>query len=249
MSDNQRVDGFLAWLSAPQRDLPWGWSQVLMVLVVFAVSLLIIGTTIAVTLDENAAGIRTESVLIGWLVGLLIAGAFTLIRFRGDPEQFKALSLNSPRVNPLLLLLLGFGFGLLADLIAGLGSGNFGTAAALRGVPTDNPQYLINAGTFSIVVQPVVEGLIFFGVLLPTLRRAIGPWPGLLTASVAFAGVHAAVYAAGLVDNLLVWYGLVLPLILGFGLGVVRVWSNSTRGAIIAYIGAGATLFFVGLVT
>jgi membrane protease YdiL (CAAX protease family) len=44
---------------------------------------------------------------------------------------------------------------------------------------------------FAVVVAPVVEELLFRGILLPLLVRRAGPAPGLALASAAFAALHA----------------------------------------------------------
>jgi membrane protease YdiL (CAAX protease family) len=50
-----------------------------------------------------------------------------------------------------------------------------------------------------VVVAPVVEEIVYRGVLLSRLRRSMGPWPAILVAAGAFAAIHlvdpAAVYA------------------------------------------------------
>jgi uncharacterized protein len=49
------------------------------------------------------------------------------------------------------------------------------------------------------VVAPVVEEIVYRGVLLSRLRRSMGPWPAILASAAGFAAIHlvdpAAIYA------------------------------------------------------
>lgn len=247
MVEERELRGVRAWLSAPQADVPWGWTQILVVLVVSALSMLMIASSVALSLDSAEDAGRTGSLLLGWLIGLLIMGAFVLVRWRRYPEHFAALRLIDSRLHPALMLMIGVGIGLSADVVAGLGSGTFGAVAPIRGLDLTRVGPLFLSALFLVLVQPLVEGLVFFGVLLPTLRKTIGPWPGLLTTALAFAGFHMAIYAAPLQGNFVVWYGFVLPLVVGFGLAAMRVWAASTRSAMIAYVGTGITLLLVSM--
>ncbi len=47
-----------------------------------------------------------------------------------------------------------------------------------------------------VVVAPVVEEIVYRGVLLSRLRRSMGPWPSILASAALFAAVHLADPAA-----------------------------------------------------
>jgi membrane protease YdiL (CAAX protease family) len=77
---------------------------------------------------------------------------------------------------------------------------------ALRGVPPDNTSFLVGipvaelllVAFAAVVVAPVVEELLFRGLLLQGLMLRIGFWPAALLSSVAFGVLHmASLDAAG----------------------------------------------------
>jgi membrane protease YdiL (CAAX protease family) len=186
------------------------------------------------------------SLVIGWTVGLLLTAAFVLVRWRSSTEKFAALRIfgESAQSNrPLILMFIfGIGIGLLANLTAGLGSGNhFATIAPLQGIYTGFEIVpLLLAIVFAVIVQPLAESLIFFGVIQPRLRATLGGYAGIVTTALLYAGTHYVVY--GLRPDVVInplWYGFIAPLVLGLMFGVVRVWMRSTRAAIVANIGAG----------
>lgn len=249
MTNERELRGLMAWLNAPQGTVPWRWAQVGLVFAVLALSMILIASTVALSLAGVNDVAQQSDLLIGWAIGFVITGAFVLIRWRRHAEDFAALRLGSSRLHLALMVMIGVGIALTASLAAGLGSGNFGAVAPVRGLALDNLGALLLAGVFLIGVQPLVETLIFFGILLPTLRGAMGPWPGLLTTSIGFAGFHLLIYGTALAANLPLWYGFVLPLVLGLGLAMVRVWANSTRAAAVAYIGAGITFLLISATT
>ena len=59
--------------------------------------------------------------------------------------------------------------------------------------------YSIVVFVLLVVVAPVVEEIVYRGVLLSRLRRSMGPWPAIVVSAGVFAAIHlvdpAAVYA------------------------------------------------------
>jgi membrane protease YdiL (CAAX protease family) len=245
-------EGFFAQLGRNYAAPPWSLFDVGMVLGVLAVTLMMIGSVLASLLSPDNLVPTPTGLVIGWTVGLILAAAFVLVRWRSSSEKFVALRIvgeSAQSKRPLILMFIfGIGIGLLANLTASLGGDNqFATIAPLQGIYTTfEIRPLLLGIVFAVIVQPLAEGLIFFGVLQPRLRATIGGYFGLLITALLYAGTHYLVYGLrlGVVINPL-WYGFIAPFVLGLMFGVVRVWMRSTRAVIIANIGAGIVAILV----
>jgi membrane protease YdiL (CAAX protease family) len=202
----------------------------------------VVASLVSVSPAPAAAGF-----LLGWMTGLVLTGAFVLVRWRQSAVKFAALMAGDSRFPLPVMGLIGIGAALTADLIAAWGS-EFGVVAALRGLET-SPQTLLLAGVFLLLVQPVTEALVFAGVLLPRLRASAGAWPGLLLTAFFFAGYHYLVFGARLMGSAALWYGFMLPLIIGLVMLIMRVYANSTRAAMTVHAGSGFVALAVLLIT
>jgi membrane protease YdiL (CAAX protease family) len=253
-SNKTAQDSFFAQLGQRYAPPPWSLFEAGLAFGVLLIGLLLIGTVIAANLSPDNATLTPQGQVIGWLVGLTLAAAFVLVRWRSSTEKFAALRLvgitaQSER-SLVLVFMLGIGMGLTANLSAALGSnGHFETIAPLQGIYTSFalPSVLLGS-LFALIVQPAAESLIFFGVIQPRLRATCGAYGGLLLTAVLYAATYYLVYGvrAGVVLNPF-WYGFVAPLICGLTLGVVRVWLRSTRAALVAHVGAGVVAVLVML--
>jgi membrane protease YdiL (CAAX protease family) len=87
-----------------------------------------------------------------------------------------------------------------------------------------------------VTAGPVIEELLFRGLLQPVLVSLAGVFPGILITSLLFAGVH-------LPQNAGVWQSAVIIGIAGFGFGVVRHITGSTRASSIMHIAYNALPF------
>ena len=93
---------------------------------------------------------------------------------------------------------------------------------------------------FGVTLGPVIEELLFRGLLQPVLVSAIGAFPGILATSVLFAALH-------LQQNALIWQSGVIIGIAGFGFGVIRHITGSTRASSIAHVAYNALPFAITL--
>ncbi len=93
---------------------------------------------------------------------------------------------------------------------------------------------------FGITVGPVVEELLFRGLLQPVLANALGVFPGILLTSLLFAVMH-------LPQNAGIWQSAVVIGVAGFGFGVVRHVSGSTRASTVAHVAYNSLPFAVTL--
>jgi membrane protease YdiL (CAAX protease family) len=236
-------------LAEPQTPPPWTVGETVALLVALLLATLIIGTTAASFIFGGA--VSPVSLLFGWTVGLVVITAYVLV-IRRQQGHFPALNLRNEILLPLpYVLLLGVAAALTIDLVIAI-IGGFHVTPALTCVGGDFNsssvwfEWLL-AAVFIILVQPVAEGLVFMGVLLPRLRASMGAVNGILATGVLFGVFHALVYGATLTGGTMLWYGFVMPLLTGLFLAAVRVYTDSTRAAIIAQVGMGMILLLAAL--
>jgi len=235
----------LALIATPQLAPPWPLSEVGLTLLALALGVLGLGAGVASSLSGGGP-LTLGALLIGWIVGLTVVGAYVWAVRTRTAADYEALRLVKPRSHPLLLMLLGATSALTLDVLAGLASGTFLGALELRGA-AGLADWLAGA-LLLMVVQPIVHGLVFAGVLLPRLRASLGPWGGYLSMALLLAVYHGLAYSSGLSGALALWYGLIVPLGWGLVLGAVRLRSASTSAAILVGLGYGLMAWVLALV-
>jgi membrane protease YdiL (CAAX protease family) len=240
MTDQVR-EGWWARLGNRPAAPPWSSGEALLAVAALLISMIVIASAITITLTAPASTPETGTFISGWAVGLLLSAAFVLIRWRRSAQKFAGLAYAAPHYPLFLALLLGVAAGLTADLLAAWGSGGFFPSAALIGVDGGDVAGLLLAVIFTVILQPAVEGLIFFGVVLPRLRASLGGYAGMFAAALLFGGYYALVFGARLTDSSVLWYGFIAPLLVGVMAAVMRAHTGSTRAATITLMGAGMT--------
>ena len=100
---------------------------------------------------------------------------------------------------------------------------------------------LLAITAFGVTAGPVIEELLFRGLLQPVAIYVTGVLPGILITSAFFAAMH-------LPQNGGVWQSGVIIGIAGFGFGVIRHVTGSTRASSIAHIAYNALPFAVTLI-
>jgi membrane protease YdiL (CAAX protease family) len=103
----------------------------------------------------------------------------------------------------------------------------------------NDPASRIAVALFGITLGPVVEELLFRGLLQPVLVSTIGVFPGILLTSILFGALH-------LTQNAFIWQTGVLITLVGFVLGTVRHLSGSTKASTVVHI-AYNSLPFIAL--
>ena len=93
---------------------------------------------------------------------------------------------------------------------------------------------------FGVTLGPIIEELLFRGLLQPVLVSAAGVFPGILITSLLFALLH-------LQQNAGIWQSGVIIAIAGFGFGVVRHVTGSTRASSIVHVAYNSLPFAVTL--
>lgn len=190
---------------------------------------------------------RTTLVLSGGQTACL-ALLLLALRAASPPGTLAALGLRSERLAaevrrgartwlgclPLFALLLVATTGLLQLL--GLRTGGH---SLVRAIEREGLSLLLPVVVQAVLVAPLREELLFRGLLLPPLQRALGALPGLALSALLFAAVHGAL-------------GVALPMLLLGGLfGALR--ATAPDGSLVASITAhalhnGATLLLVGAI-
>lgn len=251
--DDENKSGFFAWLGEPEAAPPWSMGETIAALVAYALALTMLASGVALSgvasinapipaealLSSINAPIPAEALLFGWTVGLLVAAAFVFFTRQRRPQQRAALALHSASLLPLpIVLLLGLAAAFTIDLIAAAGVGSILPLAPLRGLGSDAGTWLL-AAVFLLLAQPLGEGLVFQGLLLPRLRASLGPWGGWLLTGLLYALLSFLIYGAQISGADQIWYGLIAPLLSGLFLGALRVRSGSTRAAIVGQMGLG----------
>jgi membrane protease YdiL (CAAX protease family) len=92
-----------------------------------------------------------------------------------------------------------------------------------------DPASRIAIAVMGVTVAPVVEELLFRGLLQPVLISSAGVLPGILITSAIFGALHLS-------QNGNLWQSGVVIMLVGFVLGTVRHVSGSTRASTIVHI-------------
>jgi len=234
----------LAQMARPQTPPPWSLVDLFSTILALAVVMLVLGPAVTGILFNNFSNPTPLMLLFSWLLGLLIITGFVWITRR---NQGAALRLSGESRWPLpYALLVGVGAALTIDLVAGLIAG-FQPTAALTGIGQGSAGEWLLGGLFVALMQPIAEGLIFQGVVLPRLRASFGGWVGFGAAAVVYTVYFAVVYGVRLSGPSLLWYGMIVPLFAALVLNTVRIYTESTRAAILAAIGMGLTFLLAAI--
>jgi membrane protease YdiL (CAAX protease family) len=235
-----------ARISTLESTPPWSTLAALGAVVVsFAAT--VIGSFIVLVL----LGDKPYKELLSWTIGAVLTIIFVYVRF-AKPEQRAALRLSAGDNVVMLqqaffMLLIGVGLSVALDVVSGRVTSGFLPEPELTYLYTD---VTVNRGTisllswifaalFMVIAQPIAEELIFRGILLPSVRSLIGPWPGYILSALIYALFHLIAYGSSISDFNGLWYGQVLPFIGGLIFGAVRLSTGSTRAAILAHVGFG----------
>ncbi len=248
----------LARIGAPEPELPFSIAAGLSGLLALVVGMLFIGPTVALLIPGLPGNV---ALLLGWTLGGVLAVGFIFVRLKTPTQRAALWSKVTPAPKGkknvrevqepgglsaqelFFMLLLGVGFAITLDVISGRLTNTFLPEPELRGLYTPGQAspllgWLV-ALVFMVIVQPLAEELSFRALLLPALRRLMGPWPGYLLASVAGAVFHQIAYATPGGDFNAIWFGLIAPLLTNLLFGGIRLYSGSTRAALLAHIGFG----------
>lgn len=218
---------------------PWTLANALTTLV-GAFAAVILGATLAAVVFADSF----YNLLIGWTLAALLLIGFILFT-RREPSSLAALwrSRSAAEPNAFFLLLIGIGLAVTLDIITRAVTISFLPESELmvlyfgpRPIP---PAALIVAILYMALFQPFAEAMLFQGVLLPSLRGWLGPWPGFLATAALYGLFHLLMYPAPLQGFPGIWYSLIVPFIAALIYSSVRVYTGSTRAAALAHIAFG----------
>lgn len=228
--------GLMTRIATLEPAPPWGVGFALL-----AIVLAFIAVVAGVAVAEAWVGGTPAALHIGWTLAALAVAAF-VYQSRRAPADRTALRLHAPRMALPLLIALNLGLAMLLDLISLALTGRFVPLPELLPLVPGDTLTWIFAAIFMVAAQPLAEELVFRGIAQPALRAALGAWPGLLAAAVAYGAFHMLAYTPSYADadqNTLLWFGLLLPALDGVVFGLNRAASGSTRAAIIAHAAFG----------
>lgn len=230
--------GLMQRIATLESPPPWSLG-----FAILAIVLAFIAIVAGVAVAEAWVGGASAALLIGWTLAALAVSAF-IFQSRRAPADRAALRLGAPRMALPLLIVLNMGLAMLLDLLSLAITGRFVPLPELLPLalaPGDVFAWVI-AAVFMLAAQPLAEELVFRGVAQPALRTALGAWPGLLVAALAYGAFHMMAYTPVYADadqNTLLWFGLILPALDGVIFGMNRAATGSTRAAIIAHASFG----------
>jgi hypothetical protein len=96
----------------------------------------------------------------------------------------------------------------------------------------------IAMAVYGVTAGPVIEELLFRGFIQPVLVNATGVFPGILATSALFGAMHVVQYGG-------LWQAGVTITVAGFGFGVVRHVSGSTRASALVHIAYNSLPFLL----
>ncbi len=242
---------FFSRLRTLDTPPPWGALSALNA-VLAGLLAVFLGTTIAIALLGDKAQYVT---LFGWTVGGILMIAFIYFT-RRKPEERAALRISPAEAVPdrlttvqniLLLMLIGVGLAIALDVVTIRVTG-----LSIPGPELYRPYYDVYAENFPVpavtwvlavalmvIVQPIVDQLLFQGIVLPALRQALGALPGYLITAALYGLFHLIVYSSPDADPAVLWYALFVPFIAGLIFGAVRLYTGSTRAAMLTHVAFG----------
>lgn len=222
-----------------ERDEPsWGMGDVLIAIAMFLLVQIAVVIGAARVL-RDAAKIGYWEVVQLFVAYLLIFGVLKIIFFlRGQP-MLKSLGWIPAPFSTVPLVTTGVALVFLSLVLQ----------VVLRTPDVETPfSKMLESGLasrlsialFGVTIAPIAEELLFRGFLQPVLVNGLGVFPGILTTSVLFGGLHLA-------QNAGLWQAGVTIAIAGFAFGVVRHITGSTRASAIVHIAYNSVPFLLTL--
>ena len=225
-------------LAEPETPF-WGFGEILVAIAVFIISLALVANAVIGAIGDRA---KAGYVQVGEEF-VAYAAMFTVIKvfcFAARKPLRRSLAFTRTAFH--------------AQSFAGIGLGIFFVSFAVQGLlGTPNVETpfnkLLDSGWasrlaiigFGVTVGPVVEELFFRGFVQPAMIQLAGVFPGILITSAFFGAVHLA-------QNANMWQSAVLITIAGFGFGVVRHVTGSTRDSAVSHVAYNALPFLAVLI-
>lgn len=251
MQTGQTETRFFDQLRAPEPDPPWSSATVAFFIGAYILLWIAALSMISVLAGDTAGSLSEGSRIFATILHSVAISVVTLQwASRRLPNGLRDLALQ-PRTGRALItcFLIGFGAAVTIDLtgrLLRLTEGQFVPPLfeALRLDPNESISLLwIVAALTATVVQPIVEGLIFAGVIYPRFRSQVRD-NLIAIASTAITFTFIQVIIAVEQGT---WYVVVQPLLMGVFIAGTRAFTKNTRLAIAARIGFGLWLVLSAL--
>lgn len=218
----------------------WGWREVAMAIGLMAPALLF-GSIVAAAgawaiLGRGPTGV--EIAIPGQFAAyaLWLGGMWVVFRGLGLP-MWRSLGWTWPESGPWGYLALGPALALTTGLLASL-LGAENVQNSLMDQLLADPVGCRLLVLFGVTGAPLIEELLFRGVILPVAVRSLGMAAGLLVTSVPFSLMHGPMYDWS-------WQHLFLLVVVGVVFGLVRLRSGSTLASTVTH-GAYNLMMFAG---
>ncbi len=218
----------------------WGWKEVVLSVTVMIPAMLI-GSGLAIGAGWALLGHTPTQVQVaipGQLLayGLWLAAVWLILR-RPDQSLWKTLHFEWPPEGLWGYLALGPGVavatGFLAALLQAKDIHN-GLMEQLLSDPVGCRMLVL----FGVTGGPLIEELLFRGVILPVALRSLGLVGGMIVTSIPFAVMHGPMYDWS-------WQHLLLLVVVSVFFGLVRIRSHSTLASTVTH-GAYNIMMFAG---
>lgn len=216
-----------------RQQPPPSWSYLSALTGLIAMFLAVVmGTTIAsIILNDTQL-----TIFVGWCLGMALTIAYVIIS-RGDDSE--GLRLRETKARLPLVALLAFGMAILFDLFSWVFANNQTLASAeLLRVDPQSMSFIgwVIVLIFLAVLQPIAEEMVLRGLMYPALSAALGGPLGFAITALFHGMFHFLAYAPPPTDSrIMLWYGLILPILQGIVLTGVRAVTGSTRASIVAH--------------
>lgn len=215
-------------------DYPfWGFAEVLLTAAIFIPALLtgsVITNSIARTF-RSPLPMGISSLLAEAIAYVIVFGAIWVMFQRYGRDLFSSLGWVPSPFSAAALVWTGVGLAVAVVVLS--------VVLQTPTVPTPFQKLLsdratrIAIGLFGVTVGPVVEELLFRGLLQPFLMRLAGVLPGIVITAALFGSLHLQQYG-------FIWQSGFLVTLVGFVLGAVRHVSGSTRASALVHISYNA---------
>jgi len=237
----------LLWrrISENQDVPPWG---------VFTALGMAVGAFASILLGAGIVGsFRVEmphGILLAYCLGMGFTALLVTVACNRTPAHGAALAMGAATTRIPLILMLSFGVGAALDLLTlalanvPLIASEFGSAGGVPAIHRAGFGAWFLVALLLLVLQPIGEGLVFRGVVYPSLRAILGERTGFFMTAIWFGIFHMLAYApasnSGEFGSL--WVTLIAPVLAGVYLNAIRAATRSTRVSMVAQAGLGLFL-------
>lgn len=222
----------------------WGWKEALVSVGIMGPSLLIGGVgALAVGYVITGAQPESKHIMVPsqiasyacWLVGVWL-----LFRSKGM-SAWRELQMQWPSSGTLGYLALGPSIMLSVGILAPLLRAKDIDVNIMRQIladPVARPMLIV----FGITIGPLVEEMLFRGILLPVAVRSLGVAGALALTSVPFALIHGPQYSWS-------WQHILLLVFVSAAFGVIRLRSGSTMASTLTHGAYNLMMFAAYFIT